>query len=76
MSAGRRKMFAPLRRAEMMPRTPSPDATPLAADDGETRMSNAWPSGLRTMGCLACNREFASSGRHERMCPSCRRPKS
>lgn len=34
---------------------------------------NAWPAGLRTMACLACDAPFPSSGRHERMCQSCRR---
>jgi hypothetical protein len=41
----------------------------------ESFLPNAWPVGLRTMPCLACDAPFVSSGRHERLCASCRRHK-
>jgi len=45
-----------------------------SGDDGvEIPLSNAWPTGLQTMGCLACDGPFISSGRHERLCSACRR---
>ena len=44
-------------------------------EEVESPLPNAWPSGLRTMGCLACDARFVSSGRHERLCASCRRRK-
>jgi hypothetical protein len=34
---------------------------------------NAWPGGLRTVRCLACESLFVSCGRQERLCPACRR---
>ena len=35
--------------------------------------STRWPGGDRSLACLRCSRPFASAGRHERMCPACRR---
>jgi len=32
-------------------------------EEVESPLPNAWPSGLRTMGCLACDARFISSGR-------------
>jgi len=46
------------------------------SDEVESPLPNAWPTGLRTMGCLACDAPFLSSGRHERLCASCRRNKA
>jgi hypothetical protein len=43
------------------------------SEDIESPLPNAWPMGVRTMGCLACDAPFVSSGRQERLCPSCRR---
>ena len=50
-------------------------ARPLTRRDknDETPSANAWPSGARTMRCLACESSFVSCGRQERLCPSCRR---
>ena len=42
-------------------------------EERDEQLRNAWPGGLRTMSCLWCDREFVSSGRHERMCTRCRR---
>jgi len=44
-----------------------------SADDPDAPARNAWPAGTRVMRCLSCDAQFSSSGRHERMCPSCRR---
>jgi hypothetical protein len=44
-------------------------------EDVESPLPNAWPTGLRTLGCLGCDAPFVSSGRHERLCASCRRRK-
>ena len=44
-------------------------------EEAESPSSNAWPTGLRTMGCLGCDAPFVSSGRHERLCALCRRRK-
>lgn len=41
--------------------------------DGTDPSANAWPGGSKTIACLWCNRPFASTGRQERMCQSCRR---
>jgi hypothetical protein len=48
-------------------------AVQVGEEEAVTTSSNAWPSGERTIGCLACDRRFLSSGRHERLCPACRR---
>jgi hypothetical protein len=46
-------------------------------DEGvESPLPNAWPTGVRSIGCLACDASFVSSGRHERLCASCRRRKA
>jgi len=55
-----------------------PRVAPQPRESGEVVESflpNAWPVGLRTMQCLACEAPFVSSGRHERLCASCRRHK-
>ncbi|MBI1733756.1 MAG: hypothetical protein HYR51_01140 [Candidatus Rokubacteria bacterium] len=44
---------------------------PVVLEDGPP--SNAWAAGVRTLVCLWCERAFPSAGRHERMCPACRR---
>jgi hypothetical protein len=57
----------------------APRVPPLfrqSGDEIESPLPNAWPTGLRTMGCLACDAPFVSSGRHERLCASCRRHKA
>jgi hypothetical protein len=46
---------------------------PGLGEDVEGPLPNAWPTGLRTMKCLACDARFASSGRHQRLWASCRR---
>jgi hypothetical protein len=43
------------------------------ADEDEVPLVNAWHSGQRSIKCLGCDRPFPSSGRQERMCPTCRR---
>lgn len=53
-------------------RRPMPRAVkPVVLEDGPP--SNAWAAGVRTLVCLWCERAFPSAGRHERMCPACRR---
>jgi len=44
-------------------------------DEAESSSGNAWPTGLRTIGCLGCDAPFLSAGRHERLCAACRRRK-
>jgi hypothetical protein len=54
------------------PRRPSPRIVkPVELEDGP--MTNAWAAGVRKLVCLGCERGFPSTGRHERMCPACRR---
>ena len=45
----------------------------MPVGDVDDANGNAWPAGPRTIACLWCDRTFLSSGRHERMCPACRR---
>lgn len=62
-------------RSLMSPIAPRAE-DPKPAEPSESPLPNAWPTGLRTMRCLACDALFPSSGRHERLCPSCRRRKA
>jgi hypothetical protein len=49
---------------------------PDSCEEVESFLPNAWPTGVRNLGCLACDAQFVSSGRHERLCASCRRHKA
>jgi hypothetical protein len=53
----------------------NPSIPPALGEEAEGPLPNAWPTGLRIMECLACDARFVSSGRHERLCASCRRRK-
>src|SRR5213593_4518229 len=44
-------------------------------DEINSPMPNAWPTGLRTMGCLACDAAFVSTGRDGGLGASVRRRK-
>jgi hypothetical protein len=62
------------RHKRLLPRVASQPGRRSEGDEGQ--LPNAWPTGLRTMPCLACDAPFLSAGRHERLCASCRRPKA